>query len=39
MQFDFVPELPPSGGYKNIVTAMNVFSSIYLPTVQLIKKA
>ena len=26
MQTDLVPELPPSGGYENIVTAMNVFS-------------
>ena len=25
-QIDLVPELPPSGGYENIVTAMNVFS-------------
>ena len=26
MQTDLVPELPPSGGYENIVTAMDVFS-------------
>ena len=26
MQFDLVPQLPPSGGYENIVTAMDVFS-------------
>ena len=26
MQIDFVPELPLSGGYENIVTAMDVFS-------------
>ena len=26
MQIDLVPELPPSGGYTNIVTAMDVFS-------------
>ena len=26
MQFDLVPGLPPSGGYENIVTAMDVFS-------------
>ena len=26
MQFDLVPELPPSGGYENFVTAMDVFS-------------
>ena len=25
IQFDLVPELPPSGGYENIVTAMDVF--------------
>ena len=25
MQFDLVPELPRSGGYENIVTAMDVF--------------
>ena len=24
MQFDLVPELPPSGGYENTVTAMDV---------------
>ena len=26
MQIDLVPELPPSGGYENIVTPMDVFS-------------
>ena len=26
MQIALVPELPPSGGYENIVTAMDVFS-------------
>ena len=26
MQIDLVPELPPSGGYENIVTAMDEFS-------------
>ena len=26
LQIDLVPELPPSGGYTNIVTAMDVFS-------------
>ena len=26
MEFDLVPELPPFGGYENIVTAMDVFS-------------
>ena len=25
MQIDLVPELPPSGGYENIVTAIDVF--------------
>ena len=25
MQIDLVPELPPSGDYENIVTAMDVF--------------
>ena len=24
-QIDLVPELPPSGGYENIVTVMDVF--------------
>ena len=26
MQYDLVPELPPSGGYENILTALDVFS-------------
>ena len=26
MQIDLVPEVPPSGGYENIVTSMDVFS-------------
>ena len=26
MQFDLVPELPPSDGYANIMTAMDVYS-------------
>ena len=26
MQIDLVPILPPSGGYENIVTAMDVYS-------------
>ena len=30
MQIDLVPGLPPSGGYENIVTAIDVFSAIYL---------
>ena len=28
IQIDLVPELPPSGGYENIVTAMDVFSRL-----------
>ena len=32
MQIDLVPELPPSGDYENIVTAMDVLSPIYLHT-------
>ena len=27
MQIDLLPELPPSGGYKNVITAIDVFSS------------
>ena len=27
MQIDLLPELPPSGGYENIITALDVFSS------------
>ena len=30
MQIELVPELPPSGGYENIVTAMDVFSRYLL---------
>ena len=30
MQIDLVPELPPSVGYENIVTAMEVFSRLLL---------
>ena len=30
MQIDLVPGLPPSGGYENIVTAMDVFSRFLL---------
>ena len=26
MQIDLMPELPPSGGYENIVTALDAFS-------------
>ena len=29
MQTDLVPELPPSGGYENIVKAMDVFSRYF----------
>ena len=32
MQIELVPELPPSGGYENIVTAMDVFPASYLHT-------
>ena len=32
MQIDLVPELPPSGGFENIVTAMDVFSPTCLHT-------
>ena len=32
MQIDLVPELPPSGGYENIVTAIDVFFPVYLHT-------
>ena len=28
MQIDLVPELPPSGGYENVLTAMDVFSRL-----------
>ena len=31
MQIDLAPELPPSGGYENIVTAMDVFSRYLFP--------
>ena len=37
MQIDLVPELPPSGGYENIITAMDVFSRYffaYLTSIQ-----
>ena len=30
MQVDLVPQLPPSGGYENIVTAMDVISRYLL---------
>ena len=30
MQIDLVPELPPSGGYESIVTAMDVFSPLFI---------
>ena len=30
MQIDLEPDLPPSGGYENIVTAMACFPAIYL---------
>ena len=31
MQIDLLPELPPSGGYENIITANDVFSRSALP--------
>ena len=37
MQIDLVPEFLPSGGYENIVTAMDVFPAIYWRTRQQIK--
>ena len=37
MQIDLVPGLPPSGGYENFVTAMDVFPAIYLHTRHQIK--
>ena len=37
MRIDLVPVLPPSGGYENIVTAMDVFPAIYLLTRHLIR--
>ena len=37
MQIDLVPGLPPSGGYENIVTAMDVFSRYFLLTRHQIK--
>ena len=30
MQIDLVPELPPSGGNENIVTAMDVFFALFI---------
>ena len=30
MQIDLVPELQPSGGYENIVTAMDVFFPLFI---------
>ena len=30
MQIDLLPNLPPSGGYENVLTAIDVFSSRYL---------
>ena len=37
-QIELVPELPPSGGFENIVTAMNIFVAFYLHTRHLIKR-
>ena len=30
-QFDLIPGAPPSGGYENIVTAMDVFCGYLFP--------
>ena len=30
IQIDLLPNLPPSGGYENIITAMDVFSRYFL---------
>ena len=30
MQIDLMPEFPPSGGYENLVTTMDVFSRFLL---------
>ena len=40
MQIDLVPEIPPSGGYENIVTAIDVFSRYLFayPTSNLVAK-
>ena len=32
MQIDLVPDLPPSGGYENILTAMDLLSRFFLHT-------
>ena len=32
MQIDLLPELPPSGCFENIITAIDVFSDTHLPT-------
>ena len=37
MPSELVPQLHPSGGYENIVTALGVLSRYYLPTQNLIK--
>ena len=34
MQIDLVPEIPPSGGYENIVTAIDVFSRFLFAKMQ-----
>ena len=31
MQIDLLPELPPSGGYENIITAIDNFQDTHLP--------
>ena len=37
MQIDLVPELTPSDGYENIVTAWTCFPAVHLRTRHLIK--
>ena len=37
MQIDLLPRLAQSGGYENIMTAMDMFSAIYLHTRHLIR--
>ena len=32
MQIDLLPNKPPSGGYKNIITALDVFQDTFLHT-------
>ena len=32
LQIDLLPNPPPSGGYENVITALDVFSRYFLPT-------